>query len=71
MSKYAPARTFTFVTPAAPSSVAEGLRYIADLIEREQLCLIGLWSTGFGEPHEAALQVVVDAATVSEGQVTP
>lgn len=49
---------FDHTVHSSPSSVAAGLREIADRIEAEELTLIGMWSTGFGGPAEACLQVV-------------
>ena len=43
---------------ASPFDVARALRLIAERIHRDELTLIGLWSTGFGGPGEAVLQVV-------------
>jgi hypothetical protein len=43
------------------SGVAAALRLIADEIERHELTLIGLWSTGFGNETEAVIQVVFEA----------
>lgn len=50
----------SMTVPASPFDVARALRSIADHIEREDLCLIGLWSTGFGEPVDAVIQYVVE-----------
>lgn len=52
------------VVLADPSDVAGALRTIAARVEAEGLCLISVYSTGFGEPWEAALQVI--ATTMSE-----
>lgn len=37
------------------------LRLIADRLERDRAALIGLWVTGFGDPLDLDIQVVVDA----------
>ena len=53
--------------PADPPSVANGLRAIADRVERDGLCLLSIYSTGFGEPWEAALQVIATVLPDQEG----
>ena len=50
--------SWTEVVPADPKEVALGLRRIAERVEAEGLCLISIYSTGFAECWEAALQVV-------------
>lgn len=55
-------QTETITVPATPEGVASALRDIAGAIEDHDLCLIGLWSTGFGEPHEAVIQVTFDSS---------
>jgi hypothetical protein len=49
---------WSVTVPASPDEVAQALRLIGERIERSHLTLIGLWSTGFGDPSEAVLQVV-------------
>lgn len=53
--------------PSSPGEVAGALRLIADRIEADDLTLIGLWVTGFGEPWEACLQVVAGSDTDDAG----
>jgi hypothetical protein len=55
-------QTETITVPATPEGVASALRDIAGAIEALDLCLIGLWSTGFGEPWEAVIQVTFDGS---------
>ncbi len=43
---------------ASSADVSRALRVIADEIEASELCLISIYSTGFGEPWESALQVI-------------
>ena len=52
--------TWSESTDASPRDVADALRRIADQIQAEELCLISIYNTGFGEEWEACLQVVVD-----------
>ena len=53
-------RTWTVCVPSSPNRVADALREIAHRVERDRLVLISIYSTGFGEAHEAALQVVAE-----------
>lgn len=45
---------------SSPKAVAAGLRDIADRIEAEELTLISIYSTGFGNVADAALQVIAE-----------
>lgn len=49
---------WSFEVHQSPKDVARGLRDLADKIEAEELTLISVYNTGFGEAWEAALQVV-------------
>jgi hypothetical protein len=55
-----PLLTWSETVPSSPKNVADALRRIATQIEDEQLCLISIYSTGFGGPADACLQVIVD-----------
>lgn len=50
--------TWTESVPAGSKEVGEALRRIASRIETDDLCLVSIYSTGFGEAWEATLQVI-------------
>jgi hypothetical protein len=48
-------------TEASAAGTAQALHSLAEhLRENPDTVLIGLWSTGFGEPHEFVFQVVLE-----------
>jgi hypothetical protein len=63
MSHELPVTMFTEAVSADPEAVASFLHRLANRIEAAEGAevLIGLWSTGFGDPDEACFQVVLDA----------
>lgn len=65
--KPVPVQTETITVDSTPEGVANALRQIADAVEEHDLCLIGLWSTGFGEAWEAAIQFIYEPPTDAAG----